>query len=53
VNDFLNDAVEKVKSIIISYRVERERMLREIEKFRLNKEIVNMLKGGKCYVKET
>jgi len=53
VNDFLNDAVEKVKSIIISYRAERERMLKEIERFRLNREIVNILKGGKCYVKET
>ncbi|NPA33129.1 MAG: guanylate kinase [Aquificae bacterium] len=53
VNDFLNDAVEKVKAIIISYRVEKNRMLKEAERLRLGKEIVNLLRGGKCYVKET
>jgi len=53
INDYLNEAVEKVKSIILSYRVKKERVMEEIEKFRLDKDIVDLLKGGECYVKET
>ena len=53
INDFLNNAVEKVKSIILSYRVETERILSNIEKYLQGSDIVDLLKGGKCYVKET
>jgi len=53
INDYLNEAVEKVKSIILSYRVKKERVIEEIYKYRLDKDIVDLLKGGECYVKET
>ena len=53
INDFLNNAVEKVKAIILSYRVETKRVLNNIEKYLQGSEIVELLKGGKCYVKET
>ncbi|GAB6066655.1 guanylate kinase [Aquifex pyrophilus] len=53
VNDFLTSAVEKVKSIIVSHRVSRESILNNLDKLHLNQEVVNLLRGGKCYVKET
>ncbi len=53
INDFLNNAVEKVKAIILSYRVETKRVLNNIEKYLQGSDIVNLVKGGKCYVKET
>lgn len=53
INDFLNNAVEKVKAIILSYRVETSRVLNNIEKYLQGSDIVNLVKGGKCYVKET
>ena len=53
INDFLNNAVEKVKAIILSHRVETERVLSNIEKYLQGSDIVKLLKGGKCYVKET
>ncbi len=53
INDFLNNAVEKVKAIILSYRVETQRVLNNIEKYLQGSEIIELLKGGKCYVKET
>lgn len=53
INDFLNNAVEKVKAIIISYRAQAKRVVDNIEKYLQNSEIMELLKGGKCYVKET
>ncbi|NPB07323.1 MAG: guanylate kinase [Aquificae bacterium] len=53
INDFLNTAVEKVKAIILSYRCRTERVLGEIDKSLRNREIINLLQGGECYVKET
>ena len=53
INDFLNNAVEKVKAIILSYRVETSRVLNNIEKYLQGSDIVDLVKGGKCYVKET
>ena len=53
VNDFVNSAVERVKSIIYSFRLEAKRILEEIDKYVHNEEIINLLRGGKCYVKET
>jgi len=53
VNDFLDSAVEKVKAVILSYRVERSRVLEEIDRVLRNEEIINLLRGGRCYVKET
>jgi len=53
INDFLNTAVEKVKAIILSHRCETGRVLGEIDKVLRNREIINLLKGGECYVKET
>ncbi|WP_461831213.1 guanylate kinase [Aquifex sp.] len=53
VNDFLTSAVEKVKSIIVSHRVSKESILNNLHKFHLNHEVINLLRGGKCYVKET
>ena len=53
INDFLNNAVEKVKAIIISHRVQAKRVLDNIENYLQNSEIMELLKGGKCYVKET
>lgn len=53
INDFLNNAVEKVKAIILSYRVETGRVLSNIEKYLQGSEIVELIKGGECYVKKT
>ncbi len=53
INDFLNNAVEKVKAIILSYRVETKRVLNNIEKYLQGFEMIDLLRGGKCYVKET
>ncbi len=53
INDFLNSAVEKVKSIIYAERIKREQFLKDIDKYYLDGKIIDLIKGGDCYVRET
>ena len=52
INDFLNSAVEKVKSIIYAERIKREEFLRDIDKYYLEDKIIDLIKGGDCYVRQ-
>ncbi len=53
INDFIDKAVEQLRSIIIASRCERESTLRRIKNLLYNEEIISLIEGGECYVKET
>ncbi len=53
INDFVDKAVEQLKSIIISHRCLRDSVMKDIRTLLPNKEIIDLLEGGECYVKET
>ncbi len=52
INDFLNSAVERVRSIIYAERIKREKFLKDIDKYYLDSKIIDLIKGGDCYVRE-
>ncbi len=52
INDFVDRAVEQLRSIVIASRCERESLLTRIEELIPNQELVELIKGGECYVKE-
>ena len=52
INDFIDRAVEHLKSIIISHRCQRDRVIKESANL-LDDEIVSLLEGGRCHGKET
>jgi len=52
INDFVDKAVEQLKSIILASRCERENTLKNIKNLLKSEEILNLLEGGKCYVEE-
>jgi len=53
INDFVDKAVESLRSIIIASRCERERVLGELDRVIKNEETIKLIEGGECYVKET
>ncbi len=53
INDFVDKAVEQLKSIIVASRCEKEAVLKDLKSLVHNKELVDLIEGGKCYVKET
>ncbi len=53
INDFLNSAVERIKSIIYAERLKRESFIRDIDKYYLDGKIIDLIKGGDCYVRQT
>ncbi len=53
INDFIDKAVERLKSVILASRCERESALKNIRKLLHNEEIVSLIEGGDCYVKKT
>ncbi|RLJ69989.1 guanylate kinase [Hydrogenivirga caldilitoris] len=53
INDFINKAVEQVKSIIVASRCERDSVLSNLRNLLHNEELIELIEGGDCYVKET
>jgi guanylate kinase len=53
INDFVDKAVDQLRSIILASRCERDRVLRNLEALVHSEDILSLLKGGRCYVKET
>lgn len=53
INDFVDRAVEQVKSIILASRCERESTLRNLRSLIRSEDILNLIEGGECYVEET
>ena len=53
INDFVDKAVEQLKSVILASRCERESTLRNLRNLLKSEEILSLLEGGECYVKET
>ncbi len=52
INDFIDKAVDHMRSIIISFRCEKDRVIRDL-KGSLGSEIVSLLEGGRCHGKKT
>ena len=53
INDFIDKAVEQLKSIVVASRCEREKVLNNLKSLLHNDEIIGLIEGGDCYVKET
>lgn len=53
INDFVDKAVDQIRSIILATRCERDRVLRNLSSVLHSEDILSLLKGGRCYVKET
>ena len=53
INDFVDKAVEQLKSIILASRCERENTLKNLRNLLHNEELIELVEGGECYVKET
>ncbi len=53
INDFVDKAVEQVRSVILSSRCERESTLRNLRSLIRSEDILNLIEGGECYVQET
>ncbi|MDQ7081674.1 MAG: guanylate kinase [Aquificota bacterium] len=52
INDFVDRAVELLRSIILASRCERERVLGRLDALLHSEDVLSLLKGGRCYVKE-
>ena len=52
INDFVDKAVEQLKSVILASRCERESILSNLKSLVRSEEILNLIEGGECYVKE-
>ncbi|NPA42240.1 MAG: guanylate kinase [Aquificae bacterium] len=53
INDFVDKAVEQLKSIVVASRCERENILSNLKSLVHNEELVRLIEGGECYVQET
>ena len=53
INDFVDKAVEQVRSVILASRCERESTLRNLRSLIRSEDILNLIEGGECYVQET
>ncbi|WP_457601493.1 guanylate kinase [Hydrogenivirga sp.] len=53
INDFIDKAVERLKSIVLASRCERDSTLKSLRSLLHNEEIVELIEGGECYVQET
>ena len=53
INDFVDKAVDQLRSIILSSRCEREAVLNRLKNTSVDKELISLIEGGDCYVKET
>ncbi len=51
INDFIDKAVECLKAVVLASRCSSERL--EESQRALDSEVVSLIKGGECYVKET
>ena len=52
INDFIDKAVEQLRSIIIASRCEKESILKNLKGVLHNEELIGLIEGGDCYVKE-
>ena len=52
INDFVDKAVDQLKSVILASRCERESTLRNLRNLLKSEEILSLIEGGECYVKE-
>ncbi len=52
INDFVDKAVDQLRSIILSSRCEREAVLNRLKNTSVDKELISLIEGGDCYVKE-
>jgi len=52
INDFVDKAVKQLESIVIASRCEREHILARIEELIHNRELIELIRGGECYVKK-
>ena len=53
INDFVDKAVDQLRSIIVSSRCEKEAVFRNIRNTSVDKKVIDLIEGGECYVKET
>ncbi len=53
INDFVDKAVERLKSIVLASRCERDSVLSNLREILRNGEIAELIEGGRCYVEET
>ncbi len=53
INDFVDRAVDQLRSIIVASRCERERVLGGLRDLLHSEDLLSLLEGGECYVKET
>jgi guanylate kinase len=52
INDFIDRAVEYLRSIILSSRCSAESFFKDMGRKALDSELIHLIKEGKCYVKE-
>ncbi len=52
INDFVDKAVDQLKSVILASRCERDSTLRNLRNLLKSEEILSLIEGGECYVKE-
>ncbi len=52
INDFVDKAVDQLRSIILASRCERGKVFRNLKSFMIGDDILSLLEGGECYVKK-
>ncbi len=52
INDFVDKAVDRLRSIILASRSEKSRVLSALEKEGCSKDIKDLIEGGECYVEK-